>query len=425
MDFTTLRHLITSMTVYDRLKQNPVVQAFSVFSAEVHADPSSFEHLLKQYSTICRTLYESEYEGSLPDYLFAAAMYDDNLFTRASAGKTSDFFALSKQVRKAAEFDLNVCYAMAHITPEEMKNAILSVHPEQAELVSLLPEYIFKHQKFGVNGQWGNNLMRMAEFNRTNGVGIFAQYHAFTFRRESGIIPISQPDPIRLADLKHYEPQRQKIVDNTLGFLQDKPYNNVLLYGDRGTGKSSTVKALLNEYYTEGLRIVEMPKQELLSLDRVVEQLASIPLKFILFIDDLSFSEDDPSFNILKAMLEGLLFSRPDNIAIYATTNRRHIIKETFGAREGNEVHRADTIDEALSLSDRFGLCVTFTLPNKDNYLDIVRLLSLDRGLEVDEADLFRGAEQFALSKGGRSPRLARQYVDHIEARLSLGLPLL
>lgn len=169
---------------------------------------------------------------------------------------------------------------------------------------------------------------------------------------------------------------------------------------------------------------MEIPKQHLLCLDRVVEQIADLPMKFILFIDDLSFNEDDKSFGILKAMLEGSVFKRPDNIAIYATTNRRHIIKETFTAREGDEVHRADTIDEALSLSDRFGLCVTFTVPTKDKYLDIVRLLAEDRALPVDTDELLKGAERFALSKGGRSPRLARQFVDNIESRLALNLPL-
>ena len=170
--------------------------------------------------------------------------------------------------------------------------------------------------------------------------------------------------------------------------------------------------------------MVEIPKQELTNLDKVIHLIEDIPLKFILFIDDLAFDENDPSFGILKALLEGSLVRRPDNIAVYATTNRRHLIKETFSGREGDEVHRTDTIDEALSLSDRFGLYITFTLPDKNKFLDIVKLLADDRGIVIDEETLFRGAEQFAMRKSGRSPRLARQYIDYIQARQSMNLPL-
>ena len=170
-----------------------------------------------------------------------------------------------------------------------------------------------------------------------------------------------------------------------------------------------------------GLRLIQIDKENLYGLAQLTEKLVHVPLKFILFVDDLTFNENDDSFGMLKAVLEGGIVKRPDNIAIYATSNRRHLIKENFTAREGDEIHKADTIDENLSLSDRFGLSVTFTSPAKDKFLEIVKLIADDRGIVIDQDELFRGAEQFAMRKGGRSPRLARQYIDDLESRLALG----
>ena len=145
-------------------------------------------------------------------------------------------------------------------------------------------------------------------------------------------------------------------------------------------------------------------------------------LKFIIFIDDLTFNENDDNFGALKAVLEGSLAKQPENMVIYATTNRRHLVKESFSAREGDEIHLADTIDETVSLSDRFGITVTYTLPNRDKFLDIVREIKKDRGLQISDEELVLGAEKFALSKGNRSPRLAKQYIDYLQARLELNL---
>ena len=162
-------------------------------------------------------------------------------------------------------------------------------------------------------------------------------------------------------------------VNNTRALLDGFEANNMLLYGDRGTGKSSTVKALLNEYAGQGLRMVEMPKEYLRELPDLTGRLARIPLKFIVFIDDLSFSDGDDNFAALKAVLEGGLASRPQNVVIYATSNRRHLLRETFSDRGGDEVHRADTVQEAVSLSDRFGISLTFLMPDKQKFLDIDR----------------------------------------------------
>lgn len=192
------------------------------------------------------------------------------------------------------------------------------------------------------------------------------------------ITPVNSIDPIRLTDLKNYELQRNKVIDNTESFIAGHPANNVLLYGDRGTGKSSTVHAILNEYWQKGLRMIEIPKSAVADLSLIREQIADSPMKFIIYIDDLSFDSNDTSFSELKAALEGSLSGKQPNTIIYATSNRRHLIKENFSDRE-NDVNKGDTMQEQLSLSDRFGLTITFLNPDKKEYLDIVEKLACDR----------------------------------------------
>ena len=185
------------------------------------------------------------------------------------------------------------------------------------------------------------------------------------------------------------------------------------------------VNAILTDYHTQGLRMIQVAKEDILYLDKVLKIIREVPLRFIIFIDDLTFNENDECFNTLKAILEGSLNAMPENVLIYATTNRRHLIKETFSGREGDELHASDTRDESASLADRFGLTITFYKPNLTDYLDIVCQIAAERSLAVEEETLKKGANVFAMKKAGRSGRVARQYVDYVEGRLSLGLPLL
>ena len=190
----------------------------------------------------------------------------------------------------------------------------------------------------------------------------------------------------------------------------------MLLYGDAGTGKSSTVKAVVNEYKDEGLRLVELNKSQLPELPDVIEKIAKNPLKFIIFIDDVSFSSDDDNFSSLKAVLEGSATAKTSNIAIYATSNRRHLVKEKFSDREGDDMHVADTREELISLSERFGLKVAFLKPDKENYLKIVENLAKENGIEVTD-ELLMGAEAFALRRNGRSGRAAKHYIQSVLAK--------
>lgn len=249
------------------------------------------------------------------------------------------------------------------------------------------------------------------------GYGIYAKNHMFYVNECNCIVPVLHPDRITLSDLVDYERQRQIIIDNTRALLQGKPAANILLTGDAGTGKSSAVKAVANALCADGLRIIEVRKDQLRAIPKILDELSSNPLKFVLFIDDLSFLKDDDNFNSLKAVLEGSVTAKSDNVVIYATSNRRHIIKEKFSDRDGDDVHRNDTMQELVSLSERFGIHITFSKPDKETFLNIVHHLAKKNGIDMPECELDMLAERFALARGGRSARLAKQFVDGLLSR--------
>ena len=236
------------------------------------------------------------------------------------------------------------------------------------------------------------------------------------FRVADGkIVPVETSDDISVGGFVGYEKERQAVIDNTRCLVEGGPAANVLLYGDAGTGKSSTVKAVANLFFDRGVRLIEIRKDQLLSLSDVMAKVSGNPLKFIVFIDDLSFNKNDDQFSMLKAALEGSASAKASNAVIYATSNRRHIVKESFSDRSaGDDIHRNDTVQELLSLSERFGLTVYFSKPNKILYLDIVHQLAKRYGIVIDQGELDIKAEAFALNKGSRSPRAAEQFIKSL-----------
>ena len=206
----------------------------------------------------------------------------------------------------------------------------------------------------------------------------------FYINEEGTIVPVQNPDEISLSDLYDYKREQTIILDNTKALLEGFPAANILLTGDAGTGKSSTVKAVANELADNGLRIIEVRKEQLHKIPKILDELTENPLKFILFIDDLSFTKDDDNFSALKAILEGSVSAKSGNVVIYATSNRRHLVKENFSDREGDDVHFNDTMQELLSLSERFGIQLTFSRPDKATYLDIVHNLADKQGIIYD-----------------------------------------
>lgn len=413
--------MLSGVTVYGNLKKDKLVKKLISLLQGLTSTSPDFHKVAADYSKICTILYQSEYKGSLPDYLFDKILRDENMYTVFCA--KSQYHLIPTVVKKAAEFDLNVFYLVSLITSGELKQAAKDLFPDKAEIIGLFAEYLSESKAYQSFDKWGDNLTRIAEFHRRNGVGAFSKYVAFYFASPK-LVPVKNFEPVRLTDLKKYEVQKKQVTDNTLSFLNKKPANNVLLYGDRGTGKSTTVRAILNEYHQQGLRMIQVAKEDILYLNHVLKAVRKVPLRFIIFIDDLTFNENDECFNTLKAVLEGSLNALPSNVLIYATTNRRHLIKETFSSREGNELHASDTRDENASLADRFGLTVTYTKPNLPEYLEIVCEIAHQRELAIEDDVLCRGANIFATRKASRSGRVARQYVDYVEGRLSLNLPI-
>lgn len=267
--------------------------------------------------------------------------------------------------------------------------------------------------------EWPPLARELAAYFASEGVGLFGRYRAFRWVRDGGagrLEGVASPDPVRLADLVDYELEREPVLENTRQFVAGGPANNVLLYGDRGTGKSSTIKALANEYTGSGLRLVEVAKDHLGDYPRILALLRGRRERFILFVDDLSFDEHETQYKALKAVLEGGLEARPDNVVLYATSNRRRLVVERFSDRQTDtpedEVNPQEAAEEKLSLADRFGIHAPFLVPDQDRYLKIVDGLAAQFGLEVPREDLHRRALTWAQWHNGRSCRAARQFVD-------------
>lgn len=280
----------------------------------------------------------------------------------------------------------------------------------------LLSEFNFLPGYYTGKGNISKEYIKRLDNISKYGYGIYAKYRMFYIGEDGQITPVQNPDETKLSDLIDYKREQNVIMDNTKALLAGKPAANILLTGDAGTGKSSTVKAVVNELYDNGLRIIEVRKEQLHGIPKILDELTKNPLKFILFIDDLSFTKDDDNFSALKAILEGSVSAKSSNVVIYATSNRRHLVKENFSDREGDDVHFNDTMQELLSLSERFGIQLTFSRPNKATYLDIVHNLADKQGITYDTEKLDTAAEKFALKRGTRSARAAKQFIDGIIA---------
>ena len=268
------------------------------------------------------------------------------------------------------------------------------------------------------------DIEKLAEKFNTHGCGQFGVYRGFRWNvSKEGrryLEGIENIDAIELEDLVGYDIQKKRLIENTKLLLSGYSANNVLLYGDKGTGKSSMVKAILNRYYNRGLRAVEVPKDNLEEYYDILSILENRGLKFIIFIDDLSFEESESEYKHIKALLEGGLKERPKNVVIYATSNRRHLIRQSFDDRD--EVTPADAIQEKLSLSDRFGITLTFMSPSQKEYIAIVKNIAASRGLTVDEDYLIESALSWSMRYNGTSGRTARQFIDHLEGLTAINV---
>ncbi len=371
----------------------------------------------------------SETDRLLPDawqsHLIGRLLDDENPFSLGAEGD-----GLRGAVLEQARLDLGTLRMLFDLDAETLLGMVEGAVPGLAGIWVPWSEPMHSGddsprdavaRKLAAAEDWGAVAELLAGHFARHGAGPFGRHRAFRWDGE-GLRTVPNPDPVRLVGLISYEREREPLVENTRRFLAGLPAHHALLYGQPGTGKSSTVKALLNEFADAGLRLVEVAKEDLGSLPRVLGVLRGRRPRFVVFVDDLSFEEHEVEYKALKALLEGSVEEPPENVRVYATSNRRNLIREGFSDREdGDDVHAHDTMQEKQSLSARFGLRVTFPAPDQRRYLEIVEGLARDRGLEASEEELRERALLWDRWHAGRSGRTARQFVDEFEASLAAG----
>lgn len=381
-----------SFVVFNNILEDDVMKAFlNMIDIKEKSDIKKVE----EYSNFTRKLFEKSENFS--DYIWKLIIFNENIYVHKLASKE----IISNMLAQCVKHELQTLQDIATITSQDIRSEI---------------EYNGFMAEWSINTEYDFNKMYEERMEKlfTVGYGIYSNNIMFTYDNGK-VAPVKYPDNIRLSSHIGYERERKRIIDNTYAFIKGKPAANVLLYGDAGTGKSSTVKAIVNEYANEGLRMIEVRKGDLLEIPKLIQELANNPLKFILFIDDLSFSKNNEEIGALKAILEGSVTTKTSNVVIYATSNRRHLVQESFSEREGDDIHRNETIQEQISLSDRFGLSICFSKPNKKEYLDIIHgLLEEYKVKKIENVDML--AEQHAMSRGGRSGRIARQFVEYLKS---------
>ena len=379
-----LKWKLKTLCVFRDLLQDPVIAALLDY-LETPSAPA--------YAAFVSVLYEAN-GGDLAAHIQELCENSSNVYVR-TLGRGEE---APDHMVCALLSELETLQETAELTREKLCGCL--------EYKGFLPDFV--GAKWNLKEQY---LQRTANIEKY-GFGVYAKYHMFRVDEQDQIVPVLHPDRTQLSQLVDYQRERNIILDNTRALLDGKPAAYILLTGDAGTGKSSTVKAVVNELWCDGLRLIEIRKDQLRVIPKILDELSDNPLKFVLFIDDLSFPKDDDDFGALKAVLEGSVTVKSPNMVIYATSNRRHIIKEKFSDREGDDIHRNDTMQELISLSERFGIHVSFSKPNRETYLRIVRHLAREAKINLSETELDAGAERFALERGGRTARLARQFID-------------
>lgn len=380
---------LSSLTIFRNLLKKDVMKSFIGF-----LESESEKQNVYNYGEFVSAL--TAYNMSFSDFLMQSLIEDENYYIKSVAAK--------KPVSSAAKSNL--------VSELEILSSLTKLDKSSLWKDSDYKGYIpdFENTSSDFKEFYTQRLENVEKC----GYGIFALHGMFRVENNK-IVPVEVADSISVDSFVGYEQQRQTVINNTRALTEKRPAQNILLCGDAGTGKSSTVKACANMFFDEGVRLIELRKDQLFSLSYVMGAIADNPLKFIIFIDDLSFNKNDDCFSMLKAVLEGSAESRSTNAVIYATSNRRHIVKESFADRTGtDDVHRNDTMQELLSLSDRFGLTVYYQKPNKALYLQIVNDLAKRYNVTMDENELGIKAEAFALSKGSRSPRAAEQFIKSL-----------
>ena len=349
---------------------------------------------IKQIDLYCEFLSELfKSDNNLADFILSQIFLDDNIYINKCILKQE----INNNLKKIFKNELNFfkyisSFDFSSIFNKEYSKNIAELEIKEIDFYKIYFEHIKNIDK--------------------KGYGIFYNNNMFVLDNRKNIIAVKNKDNQDIKKLYGYEIERNKVLSNTKILIEGKKANNILLYGDAGTGKSSTVKAVANFFKDEGLRLIEIKKNQLHFITDIIEKLSCSPLKFIIFIDDLTFSSNDDNFSYLKAILEGGVNSFPNNIAVYVTSNYRHLIKENFTDRTGDDIHIEDTIQQIMSLTNRFGMIITFQRPGKDLFKEIVLSYAKENDIKTDKEELINQAEAYAIRSAGRSPRVAKQFIE-------------
>jgi uncharacterized protein len=390
---------LKSVSAYRALLKEDAGQRLTALFAAL--EQGAGEQAMDEYTALFQAIVSAGCAG-LGEWFLEHLHYDSTPFAEAAARGIEN-----APLTAAAEHDISVFTAVCSLPCKQIKADIAALLPESwRSAAESLPE-------------WENTVpftfADLRSFYRVNGAGMFARYRAFTWSRNR-LLPVEQPDFVPEEELWGYRLQRDKVVANTRGLIEGRSVNNVLLFGDPGTGKSATVKALLGMQGFESLRLIEIRKTDLGDLGELIRMLGHRPQKFILFIDDLAFDKEDMTYSVMKSALEGGLEPRPKNVAVYATSNRRNLVRQNFSDRNGDEIDANETIQEKTSLAERFGLRIPYTQLNRNQFLTMVEELAQLKGIHRDSDWLRAEAVKWEMRHSSRTPRTALQFLASLPA---------
>ena len=411
---------ISSLLLYQSIFQSEVGQTFISLLYSLYFRDKQTLNLksLTAYGNFFKALARTG--KSWQDYLISEILLNENPFSQQV--QSIPYQKLPTPLIDAVRHDLSILQIIYDCTTQQIaewvkKSTSTDYSPVVWEVENI--DNTFLH----LSNNWQDTIDKLADYYNQRGTGIIAKYKVLKWERKQ-LIGVNNPDPIKLTEIVGYEPQKKTLIKNTESLLAGFTALNILLYGSRGSGKSSLVKGLLNRYSSQGLRLIEVSKSQLSHFPLIVDKLRNYSQKFIIFVDDLSFEENEDTFKSLKVVLEGSVTTRSDNVVVYATSNRRHLIREFFGDRpqlsQFDDVHAWDTMQERLSFSDRFGLTLTFEPANQEKYLTIVHYLAQQIRLNLPQEELEFRAKQWAMKQNGRSGRTARQFIHFLQGELKV-----
>lgn len=407
---------LAMLCIFKRIQEDRVIGCLVKLLEGIECTRTSLYEVVGRYNEFVYQLAKRQESLSFKAYLQEVVVYGDNLLAmKIESGKHVDENLLGQ-----VKIELKVLEQISNIKAVEIKEQICKKGQDKVEQMMLVDRLMEWHNHltaeenhiFGLD-KWDEKIIDLLYFYKEYGCGDYGRHQIFYMDDEGELIGVRNNDIMVLSDIVGYDTQKEDLVGNTKLFANGKTANNILLYGSRGTGKSSMVKALMKtkELGTK-LRLIELRKDQLMGIKKLFGQIKDKPYRFILFIDDLAFEEKTEAYTMLKTMLEGGVEAKPRNVIIYATSNRRHLVKEYTS---DNEIHGREAVEEKMSLSDRFGLRIYFPTPNGQEYLDIVRQLASEKGVTLESGELEKRALQWEMWNNGKSGRTARQFVDSLD----------